>query len=260
MAADQHVHLRDGVRRRAAERRLVGVDQPAVPRVRAVDVHHRRARVDGGAPGRGAGLEVQPLRGPRVQRDVDAVPEVGPGRAVVGFERHVIVRAPIRRGLRQRVRIDRVAAAAGQARIGRREDGPLLIIRRPHQRVVGDGVVPPPAPVVADLQRDARGELLLQVDAPLPVDRPHAPAGQQGRVHPRRAAGLAEVEGIAGQRAARVPARNGLARRVEEVAIDDKVPVGVRPAAARRYPRFACSGCWRCRSYRWSQAPGSARD
>ena len=150
----------------------------------------------------------RPCARPRVQRDVDALPEVGPGRAVVGFERHVIVRAPIGRGLRQRVHIDRVAAAAGKPGIARRKDRPLLIIRRPHQRVVGDGVVPPPAPVVADLQRDARGELLRQVDAPLPVDRPHPPALQQVRVHPRRAPGLAEVEGIAGQRAARVPTRD----------------------------------------------------
>ena len=49
------------------------------------------------APGRGAGLEGQSLPGPRVQRDVDALPVVGAGRAVVGFERHVIVRAPSRR-------------------------------------------------------------------------------------------------------------------------------------------------------------------
>ena len=50
----------------------------------------------------------RPCRGPRVQRDVDALPEVGPGRAVVGFERHVVVgRAPIRRRLRQRVDVDR---------------------------------------------------------------------------------------------------------------------------------------------------------
>ena len=76
-----------------------------------------------------------------------------------------------------------------------------------------------PAPEVADLDRDARQQLLLNRDADLPVARTDAPALENGRIVGVREDRLAEV--AVAERAAEIAAAGAqvLRDRVQEIAV-----------------------------------------
>ena len=95
------------------------------------------------------------------------------------------------------------------------------------QRVLEHEEAVEPSPVVADLDRRARQNLLLYADAELPVGRPHAPPVQGGRIDLRLAGGAPET----GRRP-----RTALAvrRRVHQAAIRQEVAVGVGPCPVDR--------------------------
>ena len=52
----------------------------------------------------------------------------------------------------------------------------VVVVRRPRRQVVGDEEVAEDATEVADVHRDARQQLLLDLDAEVPVVGPLAPA------------------------------------------------------------------------------------
>ena len=74
---------------------------------------------------------------------------------------------------------NRISAAVRQARVDRRGNRERVEVRRLQRQVVGDDEVFEPAPVVADVERHARQQLLLHGGANLPVARSHAPPGEQ---------------------------------------------------------------------------------
>src|SRR4029079_8549354 len=122
--------------------------------------------------------------------------------------------------------------AVGQARVARRRDRPRVVVARAADQVVGDAVLPaippgstPPAPRVADLERDSRNDLMLHREAPLPVAGAHAPSMEDVLVDTRRVRIRAtEIQVVATDRAAVVRCR--LRIEVEKVAVDDAVAVG----------------------------------
>ena len=129
---------------------------------------------------------VRPLRRPRADVDQHAVVAAGtvsPKFAGVGDV--VAGLAELRRGDVVET-ADRVAAAARQPRIGRRGDAERREVgrRRPSRLSVTVKLLEP-APEVADLDRDARQQLLLDRRADLPVVRTDAPAVEQRRVDGR---------------------------------------------------------------------------
>ena len=136
----------------------------------------------------------------RVDRDVDAVPVLNL-LAVVAGQRVVVV---LRQAHLRRADVvepaDRVAAAVGQPRIGRRRDAERVEVGGRQVEVVGDAEVAVPAAEVADIHRDAPGDLPLHAGRELPLVGPRVPAVQHRGVVVQAGRRLAEVRVVTRRR------------------------------------------------------------
>ncbi len=207
---------------------------------------HERAGVLHAAPGARAGLEDQAVVQPRVEAGGHAVPVLRARRRVVGLERLVVARSGS--DSRIDVEIRRGGAAAGQIRILRNRQAPLVVVRRLREQVVRHEEVAEPAPVVAHLERHARHQFLLHAGAELPVVRTDAPALQNRGIDRRQVrVGIAEIRTGPRRRRAIVAAGRQvvLGRRIQQVAIHHEVAVAVRPSPvehARHRPQRGVVG------------------
>ena len=188
----------------------------------------------------GAELEVQPVAETRIDRPVDAVPVLRRVAEVV-LARDEVLRRTRARGRRLRVERHRVAAAAREARIARSGERERLVVARSAGEIVGDETIGrarsrPPAPVVADFERDPRHHLVLKVDAPLPVALPHTPAAEQLRVDLREVRALRPKFRSSFDSAPQVstdPVAGLCAPKFVRVAVDHVVPIVVGPVTVQ---------------------------
>ena len=164
----------------------------------------------------------------RRHRHVDAAP-VLVLVAVVGRGLNLVVHLSEPVGSDVVQTTDRVAAAAGKTRIDRRRD----VVGRPvgglDGQVAAHVLACEPPLVPLGFSRHPRRELLLHGDADLVVPRPQA-VEQLGAVGE---AGIQRAEVVVRERAAAIAARRRQVLRAAdvEVAVDDVVAVGVRPAS-----------------------------
>ncbi len=127
-----------------------------------------------------------------MHRDIDTMPVVCP-IAVVARER-----VPILNGRRVHARFrkvirNRISAAIGQLRIDGRRQRRQLEVARIEVDVVGDEEVLEPPARIADFERRAWKDLVLNRDAQLPVAWPHTPAVEHVRVHERERVRVREI-------------------------------------------------------------------
>ncbi len=177
-----------------------------------------------------AALQRESALRPRVRVDVDAVEALILVAEVVS-RRDVVV------GQAEQRRVDvvqwanRLTAAAGQPRVGRRRHVERAEVGRRHREVIRGDEALEPAADVAHFDRDARQDFLLHRDTERPVGRPRAPALEDGRVDRVAEHALAEVR--VRERAAHVSARRAQVLRVgiQEVAVGREVAVVVGPVS-----------------------------
>ena len=136
---------------------LIGEDRPG-GRVQLRKLLRDGAIVAHAAAAARAELHEQLTPQPGAHLRVDAVP-VGRHVAVIAREGEVVVGRAERRSRVAREERHRLAAAVRQIRIRRRRDRHLIEVLRPQREVVGEEEVPPPAAVVADVDRHARQDL-----------------------------------------------------------------------------------------------------
>ena len=144
---------------------------------------------------------------------------------IVDDRRHVLIGVE---ELRDRL------AAVRQARIRRRGHTELAKVFRRLRQVVGDDEVREPAPGVADFDRHARQDFMLDRRADVPVRRPDAPAAQQRGIVRRVEHRLAERQ-IADLRAhVTAAAAQILRERIRQITVGFEVVVRIGPRARRR--------------------------
>jgi hypothetical protein len=125
------------------------------------------------------------------------------------------------------VAADFLAAPTGQPRIGRRHHAERRVGRRGDQQVVGDRLISPPASIIASLEAEPLGELVLDRGRELPVEAAIEESAIDLRIELRDVrARRAKVEvGEAPALAVRL--------KVPQVAIGDEVAIRVGPVTGR---------------------------
>ena len=196
--------------------------------VRVVEVDHHVAVIVNPAAGLRAERDEEAVAHTRVDVEIDAV-VIGLTLLAVDADALFAPQVVLRRsGAVVQEYGDRIAAAAGEARIRRRRDGVVHIVGhfpieeiRPHEAVER-------SVDIADLRRHPRQDFLLQRDLGLVVVRAHAPALEQVRVDDRCRTRLAEVGVVADDDRARVHGehrcRRTLRRVVQQIAVHDLSP------------------------------------
>ena len=107
-------------------------------------------------------------------------------------------------------------------------------ILRTEREVIGEEEVPPPAAVVADVERHARQDLLLHGDAELPVVVPDAPSVLHVGIDARRPEWDAEVRVAPGAATVAAGREVVLRGRIHQIAVRNEIMVAIGPAAVRR--------------------------
>ena len=211
-------------------------ERAAVDNRRNVDVRVLRGQaalvlddVSGAEPG----LHGQPLLQPGIDRPVDAVIPVDDATGVVG-ERVEVVGLVVLCG-RDFLEGQGISAAARQLGILRHEVCERVEVGRLQRAVDRRRDVSPAPPVVGQVDRHPRGELLRNAGRQIPAVLPCVPAGRGRGIDRERRDALRE-EGIprAATVSRRVVARQVrivLIRRVEQIAVRNEVFVRVNPRA-----------------------------
>ena len=194
-------------------------------RIPTVVLDDRGAGIPHTAAGTRATLEAQPVSRTRLHGNIDAVPILGPRRAIVGLERVVEVLLPELAGV-DVIRRELISPTPRQPGIERGRHSVRRVVGRSGRPVVGHEEIAEPAAIVANLDRRARQHFLLNRPTHLPIPRPNAPPLHHRGVDGRERERVPEVL-IAPRAAFR------LRHRIHQIAVGHEVVVQVVPGAVR---------------------------